>query len=60
MPVACDQDEVVLQGERGDPKVVVRDGSGRAFELNEKARVVLGCFAAGEQNCDRRFGEQLL
>jgi len=49
MAVASDQNQIVLQDERGypEPEVVIRNRSAGALELNKKAGVLLGGFARG-------------
>lgn len=39
--VARDQNEVVFQDQRRDPKSIVRNGSSGSPELNEKTRILL-------------------
>src|ERR1700683_3806434 len=60
MPIAGHQREIMLQRERRNPKVVVRNRCPRAFELYKQTRVVLRCFSRRKQNSNRGFGQEAL
>ena len=60
MPVPRDQGQAVLQRQRCDPKVVIRNRRPCAFELNEQVGVLLGRLTARFQNLNRRFGQESL
>jgi hypothetical protein len=55
-----DECEVVFKDQRGNPKVIVRDGGTGSFELNEDSRVVFRGLPAGQQHANSRLGEQFV
>jgi hypothetical protein len=59
MSVTCDQEQVVLQREGGDPEIIVGDRRAGALELNKQTGVVLSRLPIREQNPNRSLGEQL-
>jgi hypothetical protein len=60
MSIACDEEEVMFQGERGDPKVIIGDRSARSLELNKEPGIVFGRLPARHQNVYGRFGQEIM
>ncbi len=56
--VSRDQHKIVLKRHRGDPKIVVGDGSAGPLELYEQSGVLLGRIPVWKQESHRRFGEK--
>ena len=50
MSVAGDECQIVLEGERRDPEIVVRDGRACALQLNEEPGVLFRSLPPGRQN----------
>jgi hypothetical protein len=57
MAISGNETKIVLQSERGDPKIVVRNWSSGSLELNEKARIVFRRFLAEKQYAYGGLGE---
>lgn len=53
MFVACDQLQVVLQRECGDPEIIVGNRGAGALKLNEQTVIVLSRLPIREQNPNR-------
>src|SRR4030095_1342893 len=59
MTISRNQNQLVFQYQRCNPKIIVRDRRARSPELNENPRIVLRGFPAGQQDSNGRFGQQL-
>jgi hypothetical protein len=56
--ISRNEDEVVLEYQRCDPKMVVRNRGAGSPELNENSRILFRCFPTGQQYANGRLGEQ--
>lgn len=56
--VPGDQYEIVFQSERGNPQVVIGNRRTCPLELNEKVGIVFRGPTAGQQQANRRFGQE--
>jgi hypothetical protein len=60
MAVARNQYKVVFEDDRGNPQVAIGDRCSGAFQLNEQAGVLFGCFPAWRNNAHGRFTKKLV
>jgi len=58
VPISRNEDEVVFEYQRCDPKIVVRNRGAGSPELNENSRILFRCFPARQQHTNRTLGEQ--
>ena len=58
VPISCDENQIVFEHQRCDPKVVVRNRGTGSPELNENPRVMFRCFPARQQHTHSGLGEQ--